>query len=1485
MKNSTGKKRLFALSFALLILASCFVGVTFSKYVTEEDAPWDGDIGLDFTVNSVFVVSSQDELFEAINQGYTFIQLDKEIDNPLIVTQKAETLNRDLILDLNGIEIQRNGQEPILNIKPGVRLTVVDTSTEQTGGLYNPVGSVFNINGGTLTVVTGSFESGPRYSEYYSYNTNVLKNDGYTRRTLVESEAQQVKLRTKTGENIFSSATVVNGPIIKSYPQRTGEITYNYGNLYFDEKVEKGDITLLPDTYCYYRTSESVVSGSTDLSMADWYYTYFVNKSDYSYAFAGIENLPAGESASNYVEVTIYGYEDVIQRASQKDVQASYYAAIQMTGGTLDVQDGDFYQYFGLKNTACVNCSGGEISVKQGSFSSRVPDATSFSANTVVEKESPKNAFVEGANYFSNFSWFTTSGEYSVTDSAGEQHNGRLAKNGESYCILNSGNAQVNVTTGDLYSSNNNIISMEGGQLAVTGGSFTKRLTNGLVSDATRRQLSAISVAAGSLQIANAACNVIGNNSCGIIMAKGMLDVDTTEFSVNGDNAQGIHSLIKDTEGTFTVTDSPFAVNGANAKGITAENGSVTVTSTVKNSSTISVEGANSVGIQVTEDGSVVSNGYKYVINGKNAIGIDGTNTALGITVDGGSFTVHGDNAFGIRSKVTEDDFHVKDLDVTMSTGNYQTGIYAENGSVDVTSTVANGSTISVEGTQSIGIHVNGNGSVISKGYKYLINGTDAIGIYGTDTALGIDVDGGSFTVKGNNAFGIRSLVTEQDFHVKDLDVTMSNGTNQTGIYAEKGRVDVTSTTANASTISVEGANSIGIHVNGNGSVVSNGYKYVINGQGANGIYGTDTASGINVDGGSFTVQGNNAFGICSFVVGNKFFVKNLPITMTNGTNQTGIYAENGRVEVESTGATALISIDGDSGIGIHVGSGGSVVSTNYSYKLHGKKSYGILSEAGTVLLTGGEVELTSGDECYGISAVSESQLTIVAQNVDISVGVDDTTNKTGTTTNASVGVFLSSTDTASNVNLNNVNISSLEVGVALNGGSLALSGTGSLTTKNASAIAIRGGDLAFEPSSNYQITSRAAADVSTITDSNPYNITLPVYQDGVIVDTLYRNTDGIYVNGGSFQSDGNLKVMHTGLKNDTLDGTTYTYSSLVVQSYAVRVLGGNLTINKGEITALVGGGIYSGSTVVGGTTQTGNIFLGSTTTAQDDIVVETKGNLAGAIYNSIGTAITEGWQSRKSITGGHAIELDGGNITVYNGKYTAEYGNGVMANGSGRIEIYDGLFKGNMNASGYEKDMQGKSGPAAFYGLKVVGGATVIIRGGIFDGGNGGAFVTGVTQVNNRQITESSTAHVLIYKGEFGHEGGQNSGGCTDAFNVYDDAEVVFGAGGANYFGAGATADTYKNAIKMYCWNASIAANSIVYSTTSRVNSNIYVYYGTYSAQFYRDPNLKNGSSYTTRFYVYNSGASVGYTSITGTVIDDITNDNNRATYNNISY
>ena len=369
-------KSFIPIIMAFIISVTSIIVPSVSRYVGEVSASFEGSQDINYTVNSVFEVKTQEELFAAINQGYSYIQISKDVENPLIVTQKAETLDSDLILDLNGIEIQRNGSDPILNIGPGVRLTVTDTSEEQSGGLYNPIGSVFNITGGTLTIVTGNFESGPRYSEYYSYNTHIVADNNSIRRTIVLDELKTVSYYAKGS----TTPTTKQAPIIKSYPTAYGELTYTHGNLYFDVGVDldtnsTSDISISADTYCYYRTNESDLSDTkVDAATADWYYTYYVD-SEYNYV---------DEPDSESILITIYGYENTIADAASKSVVTDHegnktderFAAIKMNAGELQVSDGDFFSYFGIDTTACVNASGGKISIREGNFSSRVPNAS-----------------------------------------------------------------------------------------------------------------------------------------------------------------------------------------------------------------------------------------------------------------------------------------------------------------------------------------------------------------------------------------------------------------------------------------------------------------------------------------------------------------------------------------------------------------------------------------------------------------------------------------------------------------------------------------------------------------------------------------------------------------------------------------------------------------------------------------------------------------------------------------------------------------------------------------------------------------------------------------------------------------------------------------------------------------------------------------------------------------------------------------------------
>lgn len=1105
-------RKLILITFAITLVASFAFGETIAKYVFSEKTQLKEDGSgkdIEFTMNTVYVVKTAEDLFAAINQGYTYIQLDKEIENPLIITQKAENLENDLILDLNGIEIQRNGHDPILNVNDGVKLTVIDSSEEQTGGLYNPVGSVFNINGGSLSVVTGFFESGPRYSEYYTYNNEILDGsaESLTKRTIVESEARDVKFYKKDSNGTFSSSETKKAPIIKSYPTVTGDIKYNHGNLYFDQSVIKDDFTIKADTYCYYQTSEKSAIEVDNLASADWYYTYYVDES-YDY------NGTTQNSENTLIEVIIYGYENVILGASNMNDPKDYYAAIQMSRGTLDVQNGSFFQYFGVDKTACVNAQGGTINVTKGEFSSRVPNATEYVANKVNQKESDKKAFDK--DYFNNFGWCNTN-----------QNTDFKAKKGESYCILNGGSATVKIGTGEFYSSNNNIISMKGGNLSILGGTFTKKLTNGLVNDNDKKvYLSAIN------------------------MVEGILTIESSDINVNGGNT------------------------------------------------------------------------------------------------------------YGIYSKVTgNDSFNIKDTD---------------------------------------------------------------------------------FTIDGENCIGV---------------------------YSSGGTVNITASKTN--NVSITGSNNKGIVVEG----------------------------------------------------------------------------------------------------------GGTVVSENYNYKLVGENSYGIYSKSGSIYINKGNITLESDDNCYGIYAASNEEIDIEMNDSTIAVGCSISDNgplfnaatKTGEVY-SSIGIFLSSNNNKSDLKLTNVNIYCNELGIVSNGGNITLSnnnnGKGIIKTNKASAIAVKNGSVTFDKGSNYTITS-----ASTVSNNyeNSYTLFVPTRNDQTISYAEYQNTDGIYVEGGSFTSEGNLTITHTGLQNKT-DYDEYIYSSLVVTSYAVRVLGGNVNINKGKITAKIGGGIYAGK--IGSTS--GSITLGDEESQINDIYVSTKGNKVGTEYDAIGVnkangVDLSGWKSYKSITGGHAVELAGGNITIYNGYYKAQFGNGIFVNGSsdddGEIKIYYGQFYGYMNALDMNNksiDLSSKTGPSAYYGLKVIGGSKVYIYDGIFDGGNGGAFVTGVTKIsnNNREIKieKNKTAYVYVYKGTFGTDGNEK----TDGFNVYDDVVIVFGAHNQGDL-SDKESEEISKLIVVNCINAAIAANPLLQDASKYIQSSIYVYYGTYKGTtgMYKDKKITSEETYKT----YNTNTNIMYT------------------------
>ena len=446
-------------------------------------------------------------------------------------------------------------------------------------------------------------------------------------------------------------------------------------------------------------------------------------------------------------------------------------------------------------------------------------------------------------------------------------------------------------------------------------------------------------------------------------------------------------------------------------------------------------------------------------------------------------------------------------------------------------------------------------GARAAQGKSYcILNGNDASVLVGTGNFYAsnnnivsmvngtLKIDGGRFTKNNTVSLGAADVSGAAIYmHAGDLTVRNAiytigetNGNYNSAIYMLAGNLNI-----NNSSYTVTGDHAVGI-------MMENGH--------------------LTVENSTYTLNGSNTYGIYSTVSGTgNFNLRDTAFVMAGGDDQTGIYAEKGQVSLISTGAASTVSLSGASGHGIRVANGGSVYSENYNYTLAGAQSYGISSEGGTVEIKGGNVTLASNDTCYGVYAVSTDAALFNISLSDAYIHVGYGGAARSGTVNASFGVYLATSNNANRVTLTNTNIDCHEIALGVAGGSLTLNGTGSIRTEKASAVAVAGGSVSFAAGSSYTITSRNTTSAATV---NSYNLRLPYLSGGTLIPVSYPNTDGIYVQGGSFESYGNLNLTHTGLLNP-IGYADYTQAT--VTSYAVRVAGGDVTVRRGSITALVG--------------------------------------------------------------------------------------------------------------------------------------------------------------------------------------------------------------------------------------------------------------------------------------------------------------------------
>lgn len=696
LKNKTG----FLVFVLLMLVLATMLGflLTQGRYSEELQSGSDMyDSELEYIVADQVEVNSVEEFIAAVENGYSNITIADGVDNPLIITSGITDVGADLIIDLNGHEIQRNNREPMLNIIEGVRVTVIDSSTSQTGSFYNPVGSVLQIDGGTLTVTAGTFTSGPRSEEYAGTGTYKSVSGGHMENTA------SLTVRVKSGSG-YTESTVAAPIILPSVKEETDGITTRYfvnGNMYFDEAwtAPASDPYLSglikSDTYFYFVIDDDTVSNTSiaaSENSADFYYTYNVRREegangDVSYSYT------ESEEGDNVVPVTVYGYHNVKGSANPEGSDTTPdYATVKMMSGNMYTRGGAYESLFGEKNTYGIYASGGYMAVNAGAFSAK-------EAATCV-------ACAYGAD--------ASSSEF------------------------------LQVTGGSFSSEYGDTVSVSGGNMVLTGGNFTldaSRALEGMDS-------AAVSVMGGTLNASNASglefditANALDTSvTYGIMVNDGTADIRNAAFTFAGAG-----------------DDYTYTYTGTGVRGVSVSGGSATLIDTDFTFGGTGSTYTDAIGISA-EGGSIKATNVDISINSSIVSGTPG-NANRGIYSDGGTVWLYGDCTINIAGTYSAGILAVTDSS-SQADGKTKSIIYGEEKesagtlTVNVTGTADNNvlssTAMSTEGG-SINI-ANGNVSITSDGLGVTTRSGGGITFSGeefnvkTTNGTGIYVNGGDIT-------------------------------------------------------------------------------------------------------------------------------------------------------------------------------------------------------------------------------------------------------------------------------------------------------------------------------------------------------------------------------------------------------------------------------------------------------------------------------------------------------------------------------------------------------------------------------------------------------------------------------------------------------------------------------------------------------------------------------------------------------------------
>lgn len=653
-----------AASIVALMAASLAYTITHGRYTggrLDAESPYDQII--DFVGATKYTVSTPEELVNAIENGYSYIEIDKDAPDPFVINSDIADVATNLVLNVNGHTVVRNSRNPLINVQKNVSVVLVydsesiDESTpeEDMGGFYNPVGSALQASGGTLTVGQGKYESGPRAGDTQesvgaTEKVTVYHRNGRGAAAYTETTQESMPAG---GKDMYFEKTPASGG--NDFIEKDTFLIYTEeknGYIPAEGEENAGELIVHVEENADGSLSGDVFSVPCNVASCDFYYYYPTEEG---------KTTVGGQEVQTYA--VVYGYNDVKALAEKERTDLTQtngrdagnvlvwpYAAIRSLAGSAYARGGKFYTHFGTENTYGIYSSGGIMTV--GGEASAVPIFSAQGLGTCI------------------------------CMAAEEAADGGQDKN-----ILT-------IDSGEFSSEIGDTIEMHGGTMNIKSGSFTKDAAGNRGDD----NGSAIFISGGKLNSAEAEdpskpiqFTLSGSHVNGILAEGGEVNIANAAFTfAEGEHNQGVYN----NGGTSRVLWCDFTLPGNNNYGLHSTNGT-----TRASDCTIQMTGEYAVGVYTTGGRALVEGG-KIDIDFADAKA-NTLLTSAAVSTEGGEIYLAGSltidsSSLGVTVRevgTTEGSLEIADKEIVIGTKTYSvaqgnvaiytpnaTGIYVNNG-------------------------------------------------------------------------------------------------------------------------------------------------------------------------------------------------------------------------------------------------------------------------------------------------------------------------------------------------------------------------------------------------------------------------------------------------------------------------------------------------------------------------------------------------------------------------------------------------------------------------------------------------------------------------------------------------------------------------------------------------------------------------------------------------------------------------------------